>query len=456
MLKRMGPACLVVTALLHGGEVRAAGPDVIVGDLHQTSHYTSGGAVNGLRAYAIGTVSCNIGTENLLWISNTNQHPVISQNMYRLKNGRFEQIGQSWLKHGFTALTENLCSPPPCNGVGGNRLGVGCSDPYSSGLNGQQSNLGPRYDVNATTGFFNYPFPTQGQSGNAIFKRLQVRDTDLDPALNAGALYFVEGHYVTPDDAAAGNGFNNASYRQITVNASRALTLTGTTQRQQAAINAWKNNDPNVFLKSALVPNDGLIFVGSKVTDVGGGWWEYEYAVQNLNSHRSVGEFSVPISPWVAVSNIGFHDVDYHSGEPFDGTDWPGTVDATAVRWATTPFATNSNANAIRWSTLYNFRFRADSPPTIDVVTLGLFRPGTPASVTVSAMTPLIPTCACLGDIDGDGERDGRDVTSFVNMYLGGSPADICADTAAPAGSPLDGADLEGFVNLLLDGLGCP
>ena len=27
------------------------------------------------RAYAVGTISCNIGTDNLLWISNTNQHP---------------------------------------------------------------------------------------------------------------------------------------------------------------------------------------------------------------------------------------------------------------------------------------------------------------------------------------------------------------------------------------------
>ena len=110
------------------------GPDVIVGDLPDTFAYGAAGTP-AYHAYDLGTSSCNLGNVNLLWVASTNQHPVIAQNIYRLKDGRLEQLGGSWVKHGFTALTQNLCAT--CNGQGGSVLGVGCSDPYDFGLNGQ-------------------------------------------------------------------------------------------------------------------------------------------------------------------------------------------------------------------------------------------------------------------------------------------------------------------------------
>ena len=72
--------------------------------------------------------------------------------MFRLKDGRFEQIGQSWLKHGFFAESLNLCCNSCSGDPTGNHLGVGCSDPYTSSRNGSQGNLGPRSTVNASTG----------------------------------------------------------------------------------------------------------------------------------------------------------------------------------------------------------------------------------------------------------------------------------------------------------------
>src|SRR5262249_49068686 len=158
------------------------------------------------------------------------------------KDGRFEQVGQSWLKHGFTALAGTVCSAPgqcvvPPSGA---HLGVNCSDPYDNNLNGSQTRLGPKNDVNPNTGVFLFPDPRESLTGNAIYKRLQVHNTDLDPALNVGALYFVEGQYVTHDDATAKNNPNNASYRAVAVGASPYnLTLQGTTQRQKAGIQAW-------------------------------------------------------------------------------------------------------------------------------------------------------------------------------------------------------------------------
>ncbi len=100
----------------------AVGADVIVGDLNGITKYS---ATNGVSAYAIGTTSCNVGDAELLWISNNNQHPVIGQNIYRYEDGRFEQMGLSWLKHGFTALQQGLCCTCQSSGTG-SRLGIGC------------------------------------------------------------------------------------------------------------------------------------------------------------------------------------------------------------------------------------------------------------------------------------------------------------------------------------------
>ncbi|MFM7052436.1 MAG: hypothetical protein ACKOYN_09940, partial [Planctomycetota bacterium] len=139
------------------GGTASAGPDVIVGAIPDVASYgsvTVGGVVT--RAYAFGTTSCNIGTVNLDWnASPSNQHPFIPMNMYRYYNGRLEQIGMSWGKHGFCALQQNLCGTCTPAGSGcPSLLGVGCSDPYSASLNGSQGDLGWRKEVNAATGAF--------------------------------------------------------------------------------------------------------------------------------------------------------------------------------------------------------------------------------------------------------------------------------------------------------------
>ncbi len=393
---------------------RPVGPDVIVGDLYNVLAYGSNGTS---AAFAVGTISCNPGDAKLLWEGNNANHPVISQNLFRLKDGRFEHIGQAWLKHGFTALQQSLCCTCTPHG-NGTRLGVGCSDPYDASLNGSQGGMGPKYQVNAHTGVFSYPYAGQGQTGGATYKRLQARITDIDPAQNPGALYFVEGQYVSPDDAANGNGNNNASYRRVTPSLSAGLwrlSLNDTTQRERTAIRAWKDNDATVTETDVQIPGEGLLIVSAQATDLGGGEYHYEYAVQNMNSDRSVGSFSVPVPAGATVTNIGFHDVDYHSGEPFNGTDWPGSFAGGAVTWTVAEdYATNPDANALRWGTLYNFRFDCDVAPGTAAVTLGLFKPGTPSSVST---TTVAPGAAINGDLNGDCVVDLDDLSIMLTNF---------------------------------------
>ncbi|MSR75815.1 MAG: hypothetical protein EXS14_10150 [Planctomycetes bacterium] len=385
------PALLISSCFAQAG---GTGPDVIVGDLMTPANY---GSVGNIAAFAIGTTSCNIGTQSLQWVANTSMHPVIGQTLYRLRNGRYEQVGQSWLKHGFTALAQNLCAT--CQNPGtGSLLGVNCSDPYTASLNGSQPGLGPKTEVNAATGVFTYPPSNPAYSG-AIARRLQVAHADLDPALNAGALYFGESQYVTPDDAAAGNKNNNASYRAITVTQGTTTPYSisnaagSSTQRQRPAVRAWQDMDASVSLTNVDVPSDGRIIVAFKSTALGGGNFAYEYAIQNLSSHRSVRGVTIPVTAGATITNIGFHDVPYHSSEPFTGatgaytgTDWVGQVTGGSVVWMTESYATNQRGNAIRWGTTYNFRFESTGFPG-DMV-LELFRPGTPTTVTAPSTMP--------------------------------------------------------------------
>ncbi|NOX60284.1 MAG: hypothetical protein GXP29_15690 [Planctomycetes bacterium] len=374
----------------------SAAPDVIVGDLPDVLHWTSGGAIGGMRAYSVATTSCNQGDTILPWVQATNLHPVIGQNMYRLSNGRIEQIGMSWLKHGFCALQQNICGPCTPAGAGcPQALGVGCSDPYSSNLNGSQSGLGPRFEVNSTTGVFPYPFSNpNGSTGNGIFKRIQVLETDLT---TPGALYFVEGQYIHQEDAQAGNGNNNASYRRVTVNGSFTVTTQGSTAREIPAITAWLDHgngvgtpDNSVDLVNADVATGARFIAGSKVIDLGDGTFRYEYAVQNLNVDRAAGGISIPITSGTVVTDVGFHDVNYHSGEPYDNTDWSSAVSSTDVSWSSPQtFAQNPNSNALRWGTLYNFYFTANVPPANGDMTISLFKSGSPASITATLRVPM-------------------------------------------------------------------
>src|ERR1051326_717165 len=133
----------------------AQGPDVYVSGLWETRNFGSYGAITAL---SLGTTACNQGAAPVDWYPDSNHHPVITQNLYRLAGGRFEQIGQSWAKHGFGSGNGSFCGvciQPP---GGFYQLGINCSDAYDAGTNGMQIMVGPRSQVNPTTGVFPYPF----------------------------------------------------------------------------------------------------------------------------------------------------------------------------------------------------------------------------------------------------------------------------------------------------------
>ena len=380
------------------------GPDVIVGEIPSMAQFGSAGTQVGL---GIGTTSCNNGTIDLNWFAlPQTDHPVIPQNFYRMSGGpnnneRFEQVGQSWLKHAFTALTGNACGFG-CNGVGGSHLGSGCSDPYGASLNASQTGLGSRAWVNPFTGA--YPSSASNHSGHShsgTTHRVLVEMSDLDTTQNPGATYFAEAQYVTPHEYAwcqahAGecNMYNNASYRQFSVSGTTSFNFSavGGTVRTAPAITAWTGATINVIEPEPGV--DGRAFIAFKVTGPVGGIYHYEYAINNQNLDRAIQSLSLPVASEVTVSNIGFHAPVNHPGIANDGTQadagysnlpWAATRSGGTLAWNSETFAQNQNANVLRWGTLYNFRFDSTRPPVNTRATIGFFKTGSPITVTVQA-----------------------------------------------------------------------
>src|SRR5713226_6225852 len=423
------------------------GPDVIVGDLPDLAQFGSNGTQVGL---AVGTTSCNNGDQPLDWFSLPNtDHPVIPQNLYRMSGGasnndRFEQVGQSWMKHAFLALEDDACNfgCTTSNCTPGSHLCVGCSDPYDAGLNAGQTGLGSRAWVNPFTGHF--PSTSNNHAGHThtgTSHRILVEGNDLNTTLNPGATYYAESQYITPHEYAwcqanpgQCNMYNNASYRQFSVTGTTNFTFTpvGSTVRMTPAIYVWTGATIN---RIEPVPGvDGFGLLGSKVTNTSAGGWHNEYAIYKQNLDRGIQSFSVPLGCGITANNLGFHAPLNPPGFANDGTlgdagysnaAWTSNQTCAALSWSSETFAQNQNANAIRFGTLYNFRFDSNRPPQAGNATIGFFKTGTP--ITVAILVPTPDTCNPVLLTDAVSRKThGAAGTFDVDLPLSGEPGVEC------------------------------
>lgn len=452
---RLAPTTVLVAIPLVPVSLRvpvtiAEGPDIVTYVVSSTPAcpYTWGPNASNVYGFWGDAGVTNVGNQGHPVDENTNEHAVLVQNLYRLENNRFEQIGMSWIKH-----DDWCCAPCPTPPA---MLPYGaCQDIYGTAENATGP-FGPRSSINPFTGAFAScvecgtcadgrfcpglelisecigppPIPDPSES---FLGHLQVQGGtggDLDCSPDPGS-YVLESQFLSPVESAWGNQFNNVSYVRVTpkwvsrthpYSLCECSTTTGCTwwlqsagysTEEQPAIRRWQASNSAVVETQIDLPSEGRFILAALATELTGGWYSYEYALYNMNSDRSARAFRVNLPSDLPtdinnVDDIGFHDVHYHSGDPFNGTDWTGArpPETGSVLWESAEtYAQEPNANALRWGTLYNFRFEAKRPPVQDctaTVTIELFKPGppgAPTSLTVASVVPqgTMPACTPLG-----------------------------------------------------------
>ncbi|MGP1347292.1 MAG: hypothetical protein ACTS3F_11580 [Phycisphaerales bacterium] len=440
-------ALTLITAANAGTGSGPGGPDVTLCQLYGLQQYGSSGDIRGL---ALATTSWNVGDQDFAWFQSPNwQHPHIVMNMYRIDpNGRMIQLGQSWIKHGFFALSNTQCGGS-CTfepgHSGGDWLGINCTDTYGSSLNASQSGLGPRFEVNPWDGTWQYNgsmFQQGGPSNTPIRRRLQVKDSELNPANHPGSEYLYEGYYVHFDDV---DVMNSVAYQFCTPIRSAQGNYSFS---QPSAYNfpnigfaplAWDVTQREIIAEELPVVEfespDGRGMLMTNVIDEGKGQYRYEYAILNIDNDRQFGSFTVPVPAGVEVTDIGFYAVAHHD-EPYNArpsqggiainnNPWTVTEGADSITWST-------DANPLRWGTMYNFWFTANSAPVDATADVGLFRAvadkGRPDVIPGPIQGPGPIEVPCTGDLNGDLSVDSKDLGILLGAFGSTDAGDLDDD----------------------------
>lgn len=388
---------------------------------HDIPSATSFAPSQGERAFAVGGVWCNAGADPLSWIATDERHPVTGTNLLRVDDGRLVQIGASWAWHHACPLQTSLCgacTPEP--GFCPSSLGVGCSTTSTASALGQQSQLGPRSQIDASVVVFPFPFSAPPASGT-LARRCRVALADLDPALHADAAYAFQTVTLHADSNDAASVVRRVQTQPLTTTGS--VLFAAPAASGASAIDFWHAVHEDVAIVDIAL--DGLVRVGARVVAVDGGW-RYEFAIENIDAHEAIAAFSVPLRG-ASAGELRFDAPLPHSGEVTSGEPWDASV-GDAIAWSTTSFAKDPLANAIRWGTVYSFGFTSGRPPAPALATLLTFRNG--QSIEIS-----LPAPAAVGDLDLDGAVGPADLASLLGAWgrCDACPEDLDGDGAVGA-----------------------
>lgn len=353
------------------------------------------------------------------WAPIVGQHPYIAFALYRYKDGKFEQVGFSDVKHGFFATNQG------CTIGGQQYLKPGCRDTYSTSNNGDPYYYGPRAEINPFTGTWDpcgshfdgatVDCTRESHSHDALTHLLRSRDAELEVS---GARFFVESAYIVKSDS---NPLNNWGFREVTP--SKAGTVwsfanVGAMQQGYATSLFGDRHD-------TLNTGEGQGVLTVTTTHLTGATYHYEYSMMNVNFDRRFSTFGVPLPVGSTPTNVAFHDSD------FDGAnDWTWAVENGWLVWR----ANDPNGNdAMSWGQLHNFRFDIDATPVESAAQLDAFKPGV-THYTVATKGPA--SKSIHGHVDlGAYVASPAGVPIVITLLSGGSPVETINGTLDSSGN---------------------
>lgn len=341
---------------------------------------------------------CNSGTVNIGWSQTMDpDHPFFAMMVVRESNGRMEQItsnATTYVKHGWAAAN----GPSTCGGTcGGSGPGLrpNCTDTYGENTNANRYWLGPAEEIDPWLGvwepigsYFDRGDPDIGPPYNTngirtltnaqianfddVKNRVTLREQDL---LAPGTFYYCCHIVVRGEDG--DNHWNNIGHREFTADydGTWAFTNAPSGWQQGTVLEAWAGAS---ISHARNGEDDGHFIVAVKTTDLGGGSWHYEYALQNFDNHRGGASLRIPVCPTTSVTNVTFRDT---NDNPLD--EWTMSRSGAEMMFAAPA------GNPLDWNNIYNFGFDCDVAPDSGSVEIDQARLGPGAlSVTVATQVP--------------------------------------------------------------------
>jgi hypothetical protein len=275
-------------------------------------------------------------------------------------NDRIEQIGRSGMKHAFLTLNNG------CNNCGSSYiLWPQCQDTYSSGNNDSNYYLGPRVELEASTGiweespsFFDPNNTGNHQNSSTSWEnRLVVNESELGLA---GAEYIFDSWYLVRDDI---NIFNTMGYRVVDLNFTGStwqVTHVSNTTILGSVMDTWLTGGVNEETVEIDDPK-GHLRIDIKVSNLGQGDYHYEYALSNFDYDPQIKSFKVTLPDGLTAENVGFSGPQGYFNTntyKYEAASWDITQNGSELI-----FSASDTTHWLDWGGLYNLYFDIAAEP---------------------------------------------------------------------------------------------